>query len=215
MSQLRLKADADEVSVREDLERTKRAYHELQQQYQALKVQNDRLLRMEAQHQSAKESLVRKRIILSRAVILVPENMVIGDQMENCVIKIYRGNNLIITDSAKLINCRIIGLEEYSEERRHTAPKTMGSVEIKGQFYNTNGAKFAISTYEKVGICPGARVVGNIRAEAIVVSELTKVSGKFASRQLIREKQKLHRISSRLRPAKVLEFEPQIGSAQS
>ena len=202
-------------ALREKLEKTNQAYQALQQHYQALKNQNERLLRMEAQHQSAKESLIRKRIVLSRAILLVPENMVIGDQMENCVIKIYKGNSLVVTDSAKLINCRIIGLDEYSEEKKHTANRGVGTIEIKGLFYNANPHKYAISTHEKLVICPGARFMGNVRAETIVISELTRVSGRFSSRSLLRERRGLRPQAVSLRPTNVLEFDTADGRVSS
>src|SRR5919198_710688 len=107
MNQWRSKTDHIEDLERElrglksELDKFKVEKDELQRQLQNLKLQNERLLKMEAQHQSGKTSLLHKRIILSRAVILVPEHMVIGDRMENCVIKIYRGNNLTVTDTAE------------------------------------------------------------------------------------------------------------------
>jgi len=169
-----------------ELDQHKEANRSLQQQYQTLKTQNDRLLRMQAEHESSRQSLMRKRIILSRAVIVVPENMIVGDRIENSVIKIYRGNNLTITDMAELINCRIIGLEEYGEGRPHTN----GTIEIKGLFYNTDPQKFSISTHDKVLISPGARVQANICASSIVVSDLTRIKGRLATRELYAQTRK-------------------------
>lgn len=176
--------------LEEELKNTKDAYEDLLHKYQTLKVQNDRLLKMEAQHQSAKMSLIQKRIILSRAVILVPEPMVIGDRLENSVIKIYRGNNLVIADTAELINCRIIGLQHYYEQKFGKVNRPPATIEIKGTFYNADPHRFAISTYERVAICPGARVIGNICAQTIVVFELTKVRGRLATRGLLEERRK-------------------------
>ncbi|HET6268277.1 MAG TPA: hypothetical protein VFG11_11205 [Acidobacteriota bacterium] len=171
--------------LKAELEQYKEANQSLKQQYQTLRVQNDRLLKKEAEHEKAKTSLIQKRIILSRAVILVPQNMVVGDRLENCIIKIYRGNNLTISDTAELINCKIIGLEEYADEKTVSANRPVGTIEVKGVFYNYDTRGFAISTFERVVICPGSRFLGNICAEKIVVSELTKIRGRLASRDLI------------------------------
>src|SRR5947208_17155584 len=92
--------------LKAELEQYKEANNSLKQQYQLLKVQNERLLKKEAEHEKAKQSLIQKRIILSHAVILVPYNMVIGDRLENSIIKIYRGTTLTISDSSELINCK-------------------------------------------------------------------------------------------------------------
>jgi hypothetical protein len=177
-----------------ELQQYKEANQVLQQQYQALKVQNERLLKKEAEHQSAKKSIIQKRIIISRAVFLVPESLVIGDRLENCVIKIYRGNNVTITDTAELINCRIIGLEHYSDGRISNHNKHLGTIEIRGVFYNIAPRGFAISTHERVLINRGARVVGNIAAECIVINELTKVRGRLASRGLISQRTKMREL---------------------
>jgi len=173
--------------LKAELEQQKEANRLLQVQQQQLKVQNERLLRKEAEHQSSRESLMHKRIILSRAVILVPENMIIGDRLENSIIKIYRGNNVTITDTAELINCRIIGMEEWADGK---TTKPMGTIEIKGLFYNTDTQKFAITTHDRVVISPGARVGGNICAASIVVTDLTKVRGKLATRELFAQNRK-------------------------
>lgn len=169
-----------------ELEQHKEANRVLQQQYQQLKVQNERLLRKEAEHQSGQKSLIHKRIILSHAVILVPEHMIVGDRLENSTIKIYRGNNLTVTDQAELINCKIICMDEYSEDKAKLPNKPVGTIEIKGFFHNTDPQRFAISTHDRVLISPGARVKGNICAGIIVVNELTRVSGRLASRELFR-----------------------------
>jgi FtsZ-binding cell division protein ZapB len=169
--------------LKAELEQYKEANASLKQQYQTLKVQNDRLLKKEAEHEKAKMSVLQKRIILSHAVITVPHNMVIGDRLENSIIKIYRGNTLTIADTAELINCKIIGLDEYADER--ASGKNGGTIEIKGLFVNYDPRGFAIHTHERVIICPGSRVVGNICAERIVVCELTRVRGRLASRDLI------------------------------
>jgi len=190
MNQLRSKTDQIHdleqqiKELREELEKYKQTHQQLQQQHQLLKTQNERLLKMEAQHQSAQQSLIQKRVILSRAEILVPEHMVIGDRMENCVIKIYKGNNLIVTDRAELINCRIIGLDHYADETINRSGRSPGTIEIKGLFLNSNLQKFAISTHERVVIRPGARFRGNICARTIIVSDLTRVRGRLATREL-------------------------------
>jgi len=190
MNQLRSKTDQIHdleqqiKQLREELEKYKQTHQQLQQQHQLLKTQNERLLKMEAQHQSAQQSLIQKRVILSRAEILVPEHMVIGDRMENCVIKIYKGNNLIVTDRAELINCRIIGLDHYADETINRSGRSPGTIEIKGLFLNSNPQKFAISTHERVVIRPGARFRGNICAHTIIVSGLTRVRGRLATREL-------------------------------
>ena len=198
------------IALRTELERIKEDYHSLQQQYQTLKLQNDRLLKMEAEHQSSKESLIRKRIVLSHAVLLIPESMVIGDHMENSVIKIYRGNNLTVADTGKLINCRIIGLNRYSDSVKNKSTKPVGTIEIKGIFYNSNPRKFAISTHDRVVISPGARFMGNVRAENIIVSPLTKVRGRFVTRQLVREQEKPEQETSI--PSNVLELKTAKGA---
>jgi len=190
MNQWRSKTDQIEdleqqvKKLSSELEQTKDSYQALQLKHQTLKTQNDRLLKMEAQHQSAKTSLMQKRIVFSRAVILIPESMVIGDRLENSVLKIYRGSNLTITDTAELINCRIVGLSEYADEKTGRITRPMGTIEIKGLFRNTNPRKFAISTYERVVISRGARFTGNICAESIIISELTRVRGRLATREL-------------------------------
>jgi len=190
MNQLRSKSEQihdlelQVKQLRQELEKTKQAHQQMQQQHELLKAQNHRLMKMEAQHQSAQQSLIQKRIILSRAEILVPEHMVIGDRMENCVIKIYKGNNLIITERAELINCRIIGLDHYAEDTINRSNRSPGMIEIKGLFMNSNLKKFAISTHERVVIRPGARFCGNICADTILVSDLTKIRGRLATRDL-------------------------------
>ena len=172
----------------------------LQQQFQILKTQNERLLRMEAQHQNAKKSLLEKRIIFTRAVVLFPESTVVGDRLENCVLKIYKGCNLIISDTAELINCRIIGLDYYSEDKMAKAIRPTGTIEIRGLFYNTHPRRFAISTHERVVIHKGVRFRGNICASSILISELTKVRGRFASRELWEQKKdRKERMESLLR----------------
>jgi hypothetical protein len=175
--------------LKAELQQHREANQVLQQQYQQLKVQNERLLRKEAEHQSARTTLLRKRIIMSRAVVLVPENLVIGDRLENCTIKVYRGTSVVIADTAEMINCRIVGLETYPDGKiQPPGTRNPGTIEIKGVFYNMAPRKFAISTLDKVIIAPGARVVGNICADKIVVSELTRVKGRLASRELLIER---------------------------
>lgn len=176
--------------LKKELDQTRQAHRSLQQQHQTLKTQNDRLLKMEAQHQSARKSLLGKRIIFSRAVILFPSNVVIGDRLENCVLKVYRGTHLLIDDTAELINCRIIGLEHYSDPTLSRVNRPSGTIEIKGVFYNTNPRKFAISTYERVVIHRGVRFRGNVCASSIVIPELTKIRGRFASRELLEQRRK-------------------------
>jgi hypothetical protein len=83
--------------------------------------------------------------------------------------------------------------------------KHQGTIEIKGVFYNMTPRKFGIATYERVIISPGARVVGNILAERIVIHELTKVRGRFASLDLIRMKRELKESMKREK----LEFDEQ------
>jgi hypothetical protein len=183
-----------------ELQQYKEANEILQQQYQTLKLQNERMLKKEAEHQNAKSHLLQKRIIMSRAIVLVPENLVIGDRLENCTIKVYRGTNVVLTDTAELINCRIIGLDHAADGRTVTASKHPGTIEIKGVFYNMTPRKFAIATSERVIISPGARVVGNIRADLIIVNELTKVRGRLASNDIIRklrEQKEQKKINSR------------------
>jgi hypothetical protein len=192
--------------LKAELQQYKEANETLQEQYKVLKLQNERLLKKEAEHQNAKQSLIQKRIILSRAVILVPQNLVIGDRLENCVIKIYRGNNVTITDTAELVNCRIIGLNEYSEDNTAKVLRQTGTIEIKGVFLNADPKKFAISTYEKVQISPGARVFGNICAGTIVVGELTKVRGRLATRDLL-ALQKMKRVARQVPSTKVFEVQ--------
>jgi len=177
--------------LKAELQQYKEANQILQQQYQTLKLQNERMLKKEAEHQSAKSHLLQKRIIMSRAIVLVPENLVIGDRLENCTIKVYRGTNVVLSDTAELINCRIIGLDHAADGRTVTSSKHPGTIEIKGVFYNMTPRKFAISTSERVIISPGARVVGNILAERIVIHELTKVRGHLASTDLIRKRREL------------------------
>lgn len=184
-----------------ELAQHKEAAANLKQQYQTLKVQNDRLLKKEAEHEKAKLSLLQKRIILSHAVITVPQNMVVGDRLENSIIKIYRGNTLTIADTAELINCKIIGLDEVADEK--SPPKTGGTIEIKGLFVNSDPRGFAISTHERVMICPGSRVVGNICAERIVVCELTRIRGRLASRDLINKNGRKKRLESSAVPETV------------
>lgn len=182
----RIKALEKQIDLlKAELQQHKEANQTLQQQYQSLKLQNERLIKKEAEHQASKSSLMEKRVIFSRAVILVPQNLVIGDRLENCTIKIYRGNSVTITDTAQLINCRIVGLDEHYDDRAKS--KTHGTIEIKGFFYNTHPTKFAINTYERVLISPGARFRGNICANTIVITEHTKVRGRFASRETLNE----------------------------
>src|SRR5262245_45482868 len=85
--------------LKAELQQYKESNQILQQQYQTLKLQNERMLKKEAEHQSAKNNLLHKRIIMSRAIVLVPENLVIGDRLENCTIKVYRGTNVVLTDT--------------------------------------------------------------------------------------------------------------------
>ncbi len=174
--------------LRKELDQTRQSYSMLVQQVSTIKVQNERLLKMEAQHQKAKQSLFQKRIIFSRAEILFPTSMVIGDHLENCVLKIYRGNSLLIDDTAELINCRIVGLDDYSDKTIPKANRQVGTIEIKGIFYNTNPRRFAISTHERVVIHRGVRFRGNVCASSIVIPELTKVRGRFATRELLEQR---------------------------
>jgi hypothetical protein len=176
--------------LKAELQQYKEANQILQQQYQTLKVQNERLLKKEAEHQNARTTLLQKRIIMSRAVVLVPENLVIGDRLENCTIKVYRGTNVTISDTAELINCRIIGLKHSADGRTTTGSRHAGTIEIKGVFYNLTPRKFAISTAERVVISPGARVVANILADKIIINELVRFKGRLASTDLISEKRK-------------------------
>ena len=190
MNQFRSKTDTIQDLERQvrglqaELDKCKADRETFQRQVQNLKFQNERLMKMEAQHQSGKTSLIHKRIILSRAVILVPEHMVIGDRMENCVIKIYRGNNLTITDTAELINCRIIGLDQYPDGNSPRLTRTVGTIDIKGTFHNTNMRRFAIRTHERVIVSKGARFTGNVCAGSIIINDLTRIKGRFASREL-------------------------------
>jgi hypothetical protein len=184
MNQWRSRSEQDLEQLKSELDQLRQENQTLKQQCQNLKVQNDRLLKMEAQHQSAKTSLIKKRIILSRAIIIVPENMVIGDRIENSVIKIYRGINLTISDTAELINCRIIGLDEYADPRGIKTVRPMGTIEIKGMFYNNTRRRFSIFTNERVLIHRGIRFRGNVCAGAIVISDLSRVRGRFATREL-------------------------------
>jgi regulator of replication initiation timing len=206
MNQWRSKSDqisdlGNQVSeLKRELDQTRQSYRALQQQHQTLKLQNERLMKMEAQHQNARKSMLEKRIVFSRAVMLFPSNVVIGDRLENCILKIYRGNHLLIDDTAELINCRIIGLEHYADQTLSRQNRPSGSIEIKGVFYNTNSRRFAISTYERVVIHRGVRFRGNVCASSIVIPELTKIRGRFASRELLeqRKKRKLMRLPSNL-----------------
>lgn len=192
--------------LKAELQQYKEANEALQEQYKVLKLQNERLLKKEAEHQNAKQSLIQKRIILSRAVILVPQNLVIGDRLENCVIKIYRGNNLTISDTAEMVNCRIIGLNDYFEDNTAKVLRQTGTIEIKGVFLNADPKKFAISTHERVQISPGARVIGNICARTIVVGELTKVRGRLATRDLLAQR-KMKRVARTVTSSNVLEVQ--------
>jgi regulator of replication initiation timing len=176
--------------LQKELDQSKNAHRTLQQQHHTLKLQNDRLMKMEAQHQSARKSLFEKRVIFSRASVLFPGNIVIGDRLENCVLKIYRGNHMLIDDTAELINCRIVGLEHYNDETIPRTNRPIGSIEIKGVFYNTNARRFAISTFERVVIHKGVRFRGNVCASSIVIPELTKIRGRFASRELLEQRRK-------------------------
>jgi regulator of replication initiation timing len=178
------------IELRKELEQTRQSHGTLQQQHQTLKTQNDRLLRMEAQHQSARKSLVEKKVVFSRAVIFFPANVVIGDRLENCVLKIYRGVHVLVDDTAEMINCRIIGLDQYSDGSIQKTNRPSGTIEIKGVFYNTNPRRFAISTYERVVIHRGVRFRGNVCASSIVIPELTKIRGRFASRELLEQRRK-------------------------
>ena len=192
--------------LKAELQQYKEANEALQEQYKVLKLQNERLLKKEAEHQNDKQSLIQKRIILSRAVILVPQNLVIGDRLENCVIKIYRGNNLTISDTAEMVNCRIIGLNDYFEDNTAKVLRQTGTIEIKGVFLNADPKKFAISTHERVQISPGARVIGNICARTIVVGELTKVRGRLATRDLLAQR-KMKRVARTVTSSNVLEVQ--------
>ena len=75
MNQFRSKSAAELeqnlAELKQELEKAQQESQALKSQCQTLKVQNERLLKMEAQHQSAKTSLMKKRIIISRAVIIV------------------------------------------------------------------------------------------------------------------------------------------------
>jgi regulator of replication initiation timing len=196
MNQWRSKSDqisdlGNQVSeLKRELDLTRQSHRALQQQHHTLKLQNERLMKMEAQHQNARKSMLEKRIIFSRAVMLFPSNVVIGDRLENCILKIYRGNHLLIDDTAELINCRIIGLEHYADQTLPRQNRPSGSIEIKGVFYNTNSRRFAISTYERVVIHRGVRFRGNVCASSIVIPELTKIRGRFASRDLLEQRRK-------------------------
>jgi len=196
MNQWRSKSDqiadlASQVSeLKRELDQTRQSHRALQQQNQTLKLQNDRLMKMETHHQNARKNLLEKRIIVSRAVILFPSNVVIGDRLENCILKIYRGNRLVVDDTAELINCRIIGLEHYLDQTLPRSNRPFGAIEIKGVFYNTNSRRFAISTYERVVIHRGVRFRGNVCASSIVIPELTKIRGRFASRELLEQRKK-------------------------
>ena len=192
--------------LKAELQQYKEANETLQEQYKVLKLQNERLLKKEAEHQNAKQSLIQKRIILSRAIILVPQNLVIGDRLENCVIKIYRGNNLTISDTAEMVNCRIIGLNEYAEDNAAKVLRQTGTIEIKGVFLNADQKKFAISTHERVQISPGARVIGNICAGTIAIGELTKVRGRLATRDLLAQR-KMKRVARTVSNSNVLEVQ--------
>ena len=176
--------------LKRELDKARQEHRTVQQQHQTLKTQNDRLLKMEAQHQSARKSLLGKRIIFSRAVILFPSNVVIGDRLENCILKVYRGCHLLVDDTAELINCRIIGLEHYSDPTASRVSRPSGTIEIKGVFYNTHPRRFAISTFERVVIHRGVRFRGNVCASSIVIPELTKIRGRFASRELLEQRKK-------------------------
>jgi regulator of replication initiation timing len=178
------------AELRKELEQIRQSHHALKQQHQTLRTQNDRLLKMEAQHQSARKCLMEKKVIFSRAVILFPSNIVIGDRLENCVLKVYRGVHVLIDDTAELINCRIIGLEQYSDGTIARLNRPSGTIEIKGIFYNTHPRRFAISTYERVVIHRGVRFRGNVCASSIVIPELTKIRGRFASRELLEQRRK-------------------------
>src|SRR6185436_721762 len=134
--------------LKAELQQYKEANQILQQQYQTLKLQNERMLKKEAEHQNAKSHLLQKRIIMSRAIVLVPENLVIGDRLENCTIKVYRGTNVVLTDTAELINCRIIGLDHAADGKTVSPGKHPGTIEIKGVFYNMTPRKYGIATYE-------------------------------------------------------------------
>jgi cytoskeletal protein CcmA (bactofilin family) len=101
---------------------------------------------------------------------------------------VYRGTNVVISDTAELINCRIIGLETFADGKLAAANKNLGTIEIKGVFYNMTPKKFAILTMDRVLISPGARVVGNICADRIIVTELTRIRGRLASRDLVLER---------------------------
>jgi hypothetical protein len=202
MSQWRSRSEHEQIEeLKKELDQTRNSCKTLQQQYQTLKAQNDRLMKMEAQHQSARKSLMEKKVIFSRAIIFFPSNVVIGDRLENCVLKIYRGVNVLVDDSAELINCRIIGLEQYSDGSLSKPNRPTGTIEIKGIFYNTNPRRFAISTYDRVVIHRGVRFRGNVCASSIVIPELTKIRGRFASRELLEQRRKrkqMMRVTSNL-----------------
>lgn len=202
--------------LKAELDQQREANRTLQQQYQNLKIQNERLLRKEVEHQSARTNLLQKRIIMSRATVLVPENLVIGDRLENCTIKVYRGTNVVVADTAELINCRIIGLETYPDGKFHASAKHTGTIEIKGVFYNMMPRKFAISTMDRVVISPGARVVGNICADRIIITELTRVKGRLATRDLLMErraKKEMARLKNRKEQSSPLEIEKDTAGA--
>src|SRR5689334_13761418 len=115
MTLWRSRSDHHSEELKTELEQTRDSYKTLQQQHQTLQAQNDRPMKMEAQHQSACKSMMEKKVVFSRAEIFFPSNIVIGDRLENCVLKVYRGVHVLVDDSAELINCRIIGLEQYSD----------------------------------------------------------------------------------------------------
>jgi hypothetical protein len=113
-----------------------------------------------------------------------------------------------VGDTAELINCRIIGLDYYSEDKLMKAAKPVGTIEIKGVFFNAHPRGFSISTHERVVIHKGVRFRGNVCASSIIISELTKVRGKFATRDLwdqIRRRKEMLRIASTLLDRKVSE----------
>lgn len=205
------------AEMEKEICRWRDAERALRDENRILKTQNQRLLKRVAQYQSASRSVLEKRIILSHAEILFPENVVIGDRMENCVLKIYRGNSLLISESAQLLNCRVIALDEYSPDFPHRKEKSEGSIDIKGFFFNTQSRRFAISSRGRVVFHRGARFRGNVCAGSIIVSELTRVRGRLVSRELWEERKSKKRVVSVtpdiLQERKNQQFQVHVGNA--